>query len=211
MPNSPLLGEFTVLTNTALKAQVWVTQWCLTLCNPKDCSLPGSSVWDSPGKKTGVGCHALLQGILLTQGSNPGFLHCRLPWWLRGYSVCLQCGRPGFDPWVGKIPWRRKWQPTPVFLPGESIWWATVHGVSESDRLHSLALDHLSHTGFHVDLLFPFSWPRGLAWWFSVFSRLLSSGRVWWLWSGDVSQLQGPNLWDALCSSHVSLSASTEN
>ena len=40
MPNSPLLGEFTVLTNTALKAQVWVTQWCLTLCNPTDCSLP---------------------------------------------------------------------------------------------------------------------------------------------------------------------------
>ena len=28
--------------------------------------------------------------------------------------------RPGFDPWVGKIPWRRKWQPTPVFLPGKS-------------------------------------------------------------------------------------------
>ena len=32
----------------------------------------------------------------------------------------LQCGRPGFDPWVGKIPWRRKWQPTQVFLPGKS-------------------------------------------------------------------------------------------
>ena len=30
------------------------------------------------------------------------------------------CGRPGFDPWVGKILWRRKWQPTPVFLPEES-------------------------------------------------------------------------------------------
>ena len=28
--------------------------------------------------------------------------------------------RPGFDPWVGKIPWRRAWQPTPIFLPGES-------------------------------------------------------------------------------------------
>ena len=28
-------------------------------------------------------------------------------------------GRPGFDPWVGKIPWRRKWQPAPVILPGE--------------------------------------------------------------------------------------------
>ena len=34
--------------------------------------------------------------------------------------TCLPHGRPGFDPWVRKIPWRRKWQPTPVFLPGES-------------------------------------------------------------------------------------------
>ena len=34
-------------------------------------------------------------------------------------SAC-QCWRPGFDPWVGKIPWRRKWHPTPVFLPGKS-------------------------------------------------------------------------------------------
>ena len=32
----------------------------------------------------------------------------------------LQCRRPGFNPWVGKIPWRRKWQPIPVFLPWES-------------------------------------------------------------------------------------------
>ena len=32
----------------------------------------------------------------------------------------LQCGRPRLDPWVRKIPWRREWQPTPVFLPGES-------------------------------------------------------------------------------------------
>ena len=34
--------------------------------------------------------------------------------------VCLQCSRPGFNPWVGKISWRRKWQPTPVFLHGKS-------------------------------------------------------------------------------------------
>ena len=33
---------------------------------------------------------------------------------------CKRCKRRQFDPWVGKIPWRRKWQPTPVFLPGES-------------------------------------------------------------------------------------------
>ena len=35
-------------------------------------------------------------------------------------SACLRCGRPGFNPWVGKIPWRRKWQSTPVLLPGKS-------------------------------------------------------------------------------------------
>ena len=34
--------------------------------------------------------------------------------------IHLQCRISGFDPWVGKIPWRRTWQPTPVFLPGET-------------------------------------------------------------------------------------------
>ena len=43
-----------------------------TLCDPMDCSLPGSFVHgDSPGKNTGVGCHALLQEIFPMQGSNP--------------------------------------------------------------------------------------------------------------------------------------------
>ena len=55
-----------------------VAQSCLTHRDPVDCSPPGSSVHgDSPGKNTGVGCHALLQGIFPTQGSNPGLLHCR--------------------------------------------------------------------------------------------------------------------------------------
>ena len=52
-------------------------------------------------------------------------------------SVCLQCGRPGFDPWVGKIPWRRKWQPTPVFLPGESHGWRNLVGYSPRGRRES--------------------------------------------------------------------------
>ena len=52
-----------------------VTQMCLTLCNPMDCSPPGSSVHgDSPGKNTGVGCHALLQGTFPTQGSTSTWL-----------------------------------------------------------------------------------------------------------------------------------------
>ena len=43
-------------------------QLCLTLCNPMDCSLPGSMGFS---RQTGVGCHALLQGIFLTQELNP--------------------------------------------------------------------------------------------------------------------------------------------
>ena len=55
-----------------------VAQLCLTLCNLVDCSPPGSSVHgESPGKNTGVGCHALLQGIFPTQGLKPGLLQCR--------------------------------------------------------------------------------------------------------------------------------------
>ena len=47
-------------------------------------------------------------------------------------EICLRCGRPWFDPWVRKIPWRRKWQSTPVFLPGE------FHGQEEPGGLQSI-------------------------------------------------------------------------
>ena len=54
-----------------------VTRSCPILYDPKDGSLPGSSVHgDSPGRNTGVGCHAHLQGIFPTQGLNPGLPHC---------------------------------------------------------------------------------------------------------------------------------------
>jgi len=55
-------------------------QSCPTLCMPMDCSPPGSSIHgDSPGKNTGVNCHALLQGTFQTQVSNPRLL-CLLYW-----------------------------------------------------------------------------------------------------------------------------------
>ena len=53
---------------------------------------------------------------------------------------CRRYKRCEFDPWVGKIPWRRAWQPTPVFWPGESPWteepgWLySPWGRKESDR-----------------------------------------------------------------------------
>ena len=53
-----------------------VAQSCPTLCKATDCSPPGSSVHGIlQDKSTGVGCHALLQGIFPTQGSNPGLSH----------------------------------------------------------------------------------------------------------------------------------------
>ena len=109
-------------------------------------SLWPHSPWNCPGQDTGVGSLSLLQGIFPTQGLNPDLPHGSqilyqlsyqgssneeelksllmkvkvLPWWLRWWRICLPCRRLGFDSWVGKIPWRRDWQPTPVFLPGES-------------------------------------------------------------------------------------------
>ena len=44
----------------------------------------------------------------------------KLPWWFSGKESTCQCRRPGFNPQVGKTPWRRKWQATPEFLPGKS-------------------------------------------------------------------------------------------
>ena len=64
---------------------------CPTLCDPYGL-WPTRLLcpWDSPGKNTGVGCHALLQGIFLTQGSNPCFF-CLLHW----QAGALPLGLPG--------------------------------------------------------------------------------------------------------------------
>ena len=97
--------------------------------------------------------------------------------------------RQGFDPWVTKIPWRRTWQPTPGFLPGESSW------IEEPSRLQSTELQRVRHdwsglahmlTCLYITLWshFWFSpWDRMLkngilgkdesSWWFMIFCRLL--------------------------------------
>ena len=51
-------------------------------------------------------------------------------------EICLRCGRPWFDPWVRKIPWRREWLPTPGESHGQR--WATLLGVAKSwTQLHT--------------------------------------------------------------------------
>ena len=63
-----------------------------------------------------------------------------LPLWLSWERICLQCGRPGFDPWVGKIPWGRERLPTPVFWPGEFHGLYSPWGPKESDMTEQLSL-----------------------------------------------------------------------
>ena len=77
-------------------------------------------------------------------------VHLSLCWWLKWLSVCLQGGRPGFNPWVGKISWKRKWQPTLVFLLGKShgqrnLVGYTLHGVAKSRTQLSDFTSHI-HT-----------------------------------------------------------------
>ena len=67
-------------------------QLCPALYDSMDCSPSHSSLWDSPGKNTGVGCHFLLQGIFLTQGLNPCLLH--LLHWQENSSPLSHLGSP---------------------------------------------------------------------------------------------------------------------
>ena len=58
------------------------------------------------------------------------YIYMSFPCGSDGKSVSLQGGRPRFSPWVKKIPWRRKWQPTPVLLPGKLHGWRNLVGYS---------------------------------------------------------------------------------
>ena len=89
-----------------------------------------------------VRCVLKTRAILKGRGACGGG---QLPWWRRHLRICLQCERPEFDFCVGKIPWRRAWQCTPVFLPGESPWAEEPGGLQSmgSQRLwHDWATKH---------------------------------------------------------------------
>ena len=81
-----------------------------------------------------------------------------LPSWCSGKESTCQYRRHkrcGFDPWVGKIPWRGEWQPTPVFLPGESHEQRSLAGYSpwghrESDTTDFILTYTQSHTLTHT-------------------------------------------------------------
>ena len=65
--------------------------------------------------------------------------------------IHLQCWRPGLDPWIGKIPWRREWLPTPVFWPGEFHGQRSRAGYSPWGRKH----DWVTFTFTFFSTVFP--------------------------------------------------------
>ena len=88
---------------------------------------------------------------------------CRAPkvaQWERICQPVCRCRRQEFNPWFGKILWKRKWQPTAIFLLGEYMdrgtWWPIVHGVAQSDipewlSMHAQMNTHtLIHTQTHT-------------------------------------------------------------
>ena len=93
-----------------------------------------------------------------------------LPRWLRGKESACQCRRSRFAPWIGKIPWRRKWWPTSVFFPGKSHEQRSPVGYSPWGCKKSDTTDQPNtHTHTHTIILSHVS----------IFSSVQSLSRVW--------------------------------
>ena len=115
-----------------VKSESEIAQSRPTLTNPMDCSLPGSFV------------HGIFQAKVLEWGAISNKDHVKkkrnndlMPGGTSGKEPACQCRRHkrlGFDLWVRKIPWRKAWQPTPVFLPGESNGQRSLAGYSPWGR-----------------------------------------------------------------------------
>ena len=107
----------------------WRRKW-----HPTPVFLPG----ESQGRGSLVGCH--LWGRTesdTTEATQQQHCVFRLPRWLSVKESACECRRHrrhGFIPWVRKIPWRRKWQPAPVFLPGKSHRQESLVGYSPRGR-----------------------------------------------------------------------------
>jgi len=100
---------------------------------------------------------------------------CRIPRWLSGQ--CRSCRKHGLDPWVGRIPWRRKRQPTPVLLlekfrgqrglVGYSSWGCEKLDTTEHAHLHEVVKTFIFSSNYFIVLLFIFAlW--GLFWYQNI-------------------------------------------
>ena len=137
-----------------------VAQLCLSFCDPMDYSswifqakilewvtISSSSRSSLPRDPNCISCITLhWQGdsLPLSHWGNPVcnwvFFSFRASPVVQLVKSLPECGRPGFDPWVGKIPWRRERLPTPVFWPGEFHRLYSPWNRKELDRTERLSL-----------------------------------------------------------------------
>ena len=93
---------------------------------------------------------------LKNSGRKPGIPKC-----YDGKESACQCG---FNPWVGKIPWKRKWQPTPVFLLGISQGRRSLAGYSPWDRKESGMTEHACmHISININIALDRLWSECLS------------------------------------------------
>ena len=92
-----------------------------------------------------------------------------LSWKLSSKESACHCRRQGLEPWVGKIPWRRKWEPTSVFLPGKSHGQRSLAGCSSWGHKESDTAEQLTHsdpdlpqTGRYFMQIWEGDWPEGI-------------------------------------------------
>ena len=124
-------------------------RWRIQLAIPKGdleihTSVPTKSCWNERRAKRS---HAQLCDVRASSGLSIRISPNGLPPWLSGKRIHLRCRRRrrrGFDPWVGKIPWRRKWQPTPVFLPEKPHGQRNLAGYSPKGHKESDVTERLS-------------------------------------------------------------------
>ena len=96
----------------------------------------------------------LSQILMQRHAHSQELLWCHYP---HSKRICLQCRRPRFDSWVRKILWRRKWQPTPVFLPGESHGQRSLTGLQSETWPEWLTHISFCHQSFPASRSFPVS------------------------------------------------------
>ena len=136
-------GAWWAAVHSITKSRTWLGNFTLTLhflALEKETATHSSVLaWRIPGMGEPDGLLSMESHRVGHDWSNLAAA-AGLPWWLSGKDSACQCRRRtirGFNPWVGKIPWSRKWQPTPVFLPGESHGQRNLAGHSPWDCKNS--------------------------------------------------------------------------
>ena len=145
-----------------------------------------------------LGLHTRTSGLSVMKLDRPLL---GLPWWLRWYRICLQCGRPEFDPWIQKIPWWRQCNPLQYSCLESSMdrgaWRAIVHGIAESDRIEQLTHTYThTHTNKHT---YPYSITRESTITFNQYQRNKEATEAQGSLDCYITQLSGPRASPLAC------------